>query len=207
MARKTKEEAEKTRLQIINAARKVFHECGVTRTSLEKVAQAAGVTRGAVYWHFANKAELFFAMREQVSLPLFDHTDHILFSADNPDPLDALGQSLKEFFRIMLSCPEVLQTFEIMTLRCEYVAEFAPVLAELNRPAKEEFFQKLQTIYRRALEKGGVRAGFDACTLAMETLAFVSGLFHRVMECQERADLLEHIPPLIDAHIALRRAP
>jgi nucleoid-associated protein YgaU len=44
MARKTKEEAERTRQQIIHAARQVFHECGVSRTSLEKIAKAHGTT-------------------------------------------------------------------------------------------------------------------------------------------------------------------
>ena len=52
MVRKTKEEAEQTRKDILNAARIVFHECGVSRSSLEKIAKAAGVTRGAIYWHF-----------------------------------------------------------------------------------------------------------------------------------------------------------
>lgn len=55
----------KTRADIIRAAREVFHEHGVVRCSLEKIAKAAGVTRGDL-WHFADKAELFFAMREDV---------------------------------------------------------------------------------------------------------------------------------------------
>lgn len=42
MARKTKEDAERTRQQIIHAARLVFHECGVSRTSLEKISEGGG---------------------------------------------------------------------------------------------------------------------------------------------------------------------
>ena len=49
MARRTKEEALETRMQIIDAARRVFHAEGVNRSTLDKVAKAAGVTRGAVY--------------------------------------------------------------------------------------------------------------------------------------------------------------
>ena len=56
MVRKTKEEAEQTRKELIQAARRVFHQCGVSRSTLEKIAKAAGVTRGAVYWHFKDKA-------------------------------------------------------------------------------------------------------------------------------------------------------
>jgi TetR/AcrR family acrAB operon transcriptional repressor len=54
MARKTKEEAQETRNAILDAAELVFQEHGVSHTSLAEIAAAAGVTRGAVYWHFAN---------------------------------------------------------------------------------------------------------------------------------------------------------
>jgi putative PEP-CTERM system TPR-repeat lipoprotein len=62
MARRTKEEAQETRNRILDFAEHVFNEKGVSRTSLDDLARAAGVTRGAIYWHFRNKAELFDAM-------------------------------------------------------------------------------------------------------------------------------------------------
>ncbi|WP_165679178.1 TetR family transcriptional regulator, partial [Metapseudomonas otitidis] len=64
--RRTKEEAEKTRADILAAAELLFLENGVAHTSLEQIARAAGVTRGAVYWHFQNKAHLFHEMLNQV---------------------------------------------------------------------------------------------------------------------------------------------
>lgn len=67
--RRTKEEAERTRCELLAAAERLFLEQGVAHTSLEQIARAAGVTRGALYWHFANKADLFHAMLEQVRLP------------------------------------------------------------------------------------------------------------------------------------------
>jgi len=48
MVRRTKEEAEQTRDQILDAAEILFFERGVAHTSLEQIARAAGVTRGAV---------------------------------------------------------------------------------------------------------------------------------------------------------------
>ena len=62
MARRTKEEAAITREQLLDAAERVFRERGVAGSSLAEVASAAGVTRGAVYWHFRDKADLFAAM-------------------------------------------------------------------------------------------------------------------------------------------------
>ena len=68
--RRTKEDAEKTRCAILAAAEQLFLERGVAHTSLEHIARHAGVTRGAVYWHFQNKAHLFHEMLNQVRLPL-----------------------------------------------------------------------------------------------------------------------------------------
>lgn len=59
MARKTKEQAQETRLQILEAAVVEFSARGVSATSLTDIANAAGVTRGAIYWHFKNKVDLF----------------------------------------------------------------------------------------------------------------------------------------------------
>ena len=70
MARRTKAEALETREQIIDAAERVFHKKGVSRSSLSDIAEEAGVTRGAIYWHFKNKHDIFVAMTERHRLPL-----------------------------------------------------------------------------------------------------------------------------------------
>jgi AcrR family transcriptional regulator len=64
----------------------VFGERG-TGTSLAEVAAAAGVTRGAVYWHFRNKAALFKAMCERATLPL----DAMLEAASRADHNEPSG--------------------------------------------------------------------------------------------------------------------
>lgn len=204
MARKTKEAAERTRQQIIQAARQVFHECGVSRTSLEKVAKVAGVTRGAVYWHFANKADLFFAMREQASVPLLAQMDGLLLAEDIADPLDGIEQALQAFFHTLEECPETRRIFEIMASRCEYVDEFATVQAEINKPALD-FLGKVEIAYRRAHERGTLRPGLEPATVALDTWAFAGGLFHFLLAGCPDEEWRRRIPDLITAHIALRR--
>src|SRR5574339_1110092 len=76
MVRRTKEEAQETRSRILDAAERVFHEKGVAHASLEDIAAAAEVTRGAIYWHFKDKAELFDAMMQRVVLPAEDMLEH-----------------------------------------------------------------------------------------------------------------------------------
>src|SRR3712207_207132 len=65
--RKTKEEADATRRALLKAALVVFSRRGYAATTLEEVARAANVTRGAVYWHFGSKAELYNALVREVS--------------------------------------------------------------------------------------------------------------------------------------------
>lgn len=204
MVRKTKEEAEKTRQDIIDSARTVFHQCGVSRSTLEKIAKEAGVTRGAVYWHFKDKAEVFFAMREHVFAPMVERTDAILFADSYDNPLDAIEASLKEFFRVLDDCSVVRQVFEVMISRCEYVDEFASVQEEVGRPA-QEFLEKIERIYRRAADKGMLREGLDPAATARDTWAFTSGLLHLLLGCQIDTGLDQRIPQMIATHMALRR--
>lgn len=86
MVRRTKEEAQETRNQILEAAEQAFYERGVARTTLADIATLAGVTRGAIYWHFSNKADLVQAMLDSLREPL-DEMARASESADEEDPL------------------------------------------------------------------------------------------------------------------------
>ena len=57
MARKCKEDAEKTRQAVIESALDVFSEKGYAKATFDEIAARAGFTKGAVYWYFRNKAD------------------------------------------------------------------------------------------------------------------------------------------------------
>src|SRR5688572_13213766 len=116
MVRKTKEDAELTRQQIIDAAREVFLARGVSRSTLEHIAAQANVTRGAVYWHFKNKTEIFHALRDQVFLPLIDRMDDTLAVESNVDPLTQIENSLCDTIQELNENTEMRQTYEIMMI-------------------------------------------------------------------------------------------
>lgn len=122
MVRRTKEEAQKTRESILDAAIEVFHASGVARPSLSEVARVAGVTRGAVYGHFRNKADLFNALCDRISLP----TESLVArQADDfrGDPLGALRERWSFIFRELNSNREWEMILEIIFHRCEMVSE------------------------------------------------------------------------------------
>ncbi len=203
MVRKTKAEAEATRHEIVDAARAVFHERGVSRTSLEHVAEAAGCTRGAIYWHFANKAALFHAVREQGVAEL-ESVDALLVAGELANPLDAIEAALTAFIARIEASEKLRQTFEIMSLRCEYVDEFAAVLHEVNKPC-HDFLAKLGAVYALAQAKGCLREGCDAQAMAYDTLSFTTGLFNNWLAAAPGDDLRVRAGELIRNHVALRR--
>src|SRR5687768_3187363 len=83
--RRTKEEAAKTRAAIVDAGLACFDRRGIAGTTLADIAAEAGVTKGAVYHHFAGKEAILHELREQVALPLLDAADTtLLHHADCP---------------------------------------------------------------------------------------------------------------------------
>jgi TetR/AcrR family acrAB operon transcriptional repressor len=173
--RRTKQESQRTRQDIVAAARRVFARQGVTRTTLEEIAAAAGVTRGAIYWHFANKTELFFAMREQVALPMIDQIDLALLRADGSDPLVGVERFLRGILESLEGDAATRQTLQIMGFKCEYVGELERELV-LQRARCSELVSKLSSAYRRAGREGKLRAGLSPHTAALETCTFLIGL-------------------------------
>jgi len=89
VARRTKAAAAITREQLLDEAERVFRARGVAGSTLAQVAAEAGVTRGAVYWHFRDKADLYAAMCERATLPL-ETMVAAAGAAEHADPMAAL---------------------------------------------------------------------------------------------------------------------
>jgi TetR/AcrR family acrAB operon transcriptional repressor len=201
MVRKTKEDAEITRLHLIEAARRVFLECGVSRTTLEKIASAAGVTRGAVYWHFRNKTELFFAMREQAILPF---VDRVIFHETDEDPLAGIEAALREIIQILVDQPATRETFEIISFKCEYVDEFDDMMH--CTAGQMDFLRQLTEAYSRAGQRGVLRAGLEPEALAYDSFLFVGGLIKNWLASAPGEHFRAEVNALISTHVLLRRA-
>src|SRR5258708_10781813 len=84
--RRTKEAAALTREAIVQGALACFDRYGIGGATLDQIARAAGVTKGAIYHHFRDKRELLHEIREQVSLPLLANANAKLLEAGGPPP-------------------------------------------------------------------------------------------------------------------------
>lgn len=123
MARRTKAEADETRTKLLDAAEEVFFEKGVSRTSLGDIAQRAGATRGAVYWHFKDKMDVFVSMLGRICLPFEEICDDRY--GDLP-PLERIRQSIQCVFE-SLDDERRRRVFETALFKMEYVGELADV--------------------------------------------------------------------------------
>ena len=122
--RRTKEEAEQTRQSILDAAVEVFSERGVARASLENVAKAAQVTRGAVYWHFTNKQEIFDALHERLHTPFIQKILEGL-EVEHPDPVGQLQEICTQILVELHYEPQKQKVLTLFLLKCDYSGDMA----------------------------------------------------------------------------------
>lgn len=200
MVRKTKAAAAVTREQILDAAEKVFRERGTTRTSLAAVAAAAGVTRGAVYWHFRDKAELFTAMCDRATLPLDMMVDHASCAA-HAEPMATLRRLLVEGLRHLATDPRARAVFEVIFHKSELVGELAGTVAHADR-TRRECLTQIEGILRRAIGVGELPVATDPTLAAHYLNAFMIGTMHQWVLDPAAFDLAELAPALADAVLA-----
>jgi TetR/AcrR family acrAB operon transcriptional repressor len=206
MVRKTKEDAELTRQRIVNAARAVFLKRGVSKSTLEHIAAEANVTRGAVYWHFDNKTDIFHAIREQVFLPLIDSIDDTLAPAtnNNDNPLNQIEASLCNTINDLSSNLEMRETYEIIMIKCEYVDEFASVLHQMLHNCSC-IVEKLEAAYERAQAQDLLATTLSPRALALDTHLFFGGLLHMWIKDADGSRFRYQAIDLIKSHMNLRR--
>lgn len=178
------------------AALDVFYERGVGRASLHEIAQAAGVTRGALYWHFKNKEDLF----EALFVHIFDDVRCKLdedIRCNSEDMLDSLRRAFINIFKRM-EHNELHRKFStVLHLKCEHTDDNAAIVAVMNR-----YFDMWQHQVRTALhlcvQQGRLPAALDldfACTY-IKTAVF--GLLDLWLWRPQSMQLSEAAPRMID---------
>lgn len=167
MARKVSGEAELTRQAIIQAAARVFCQTGISSATLEAVAREAGVTRGAIYWHFGGKPGLLNALFEEQSMPL-----------DRPLPPDITfsqgWESLSAALEETLQNDMFRQLSKIMLHKSERVAD-SPV-AERLMQIRGSFVKRLRLLLQCAIERGELHPQLDTGLVGDVFQSCITGL-------------------------------
>lgn len=195
MARRTKEDARATRHKLLDAAEILFQAQGVSRTSLQDIARRAGATRGAVYWHFKDKAALFNAMMERVTLPLeaaFDVPTGSFecLNSEGTDPLCRIRQATTSALARIVHDDQTRRVLEVATQMVEYVKELEAVrLRHLS--VRQEFVARFEQSIDTAAERALLDLPMSATLAARGFHALIDGLIQNWLLDQQAFDLLD----------------
>ena len=195
MVRKTKEEAQETRSRILHAAGDVFWEKGVAGGSLEMIAEKAGVTRGAIYWHFKNKCDIFDALHEELHRSLLDIIMRDM-ETDHPLPLQQLEKLCVSLLLNLENDPHKKKVLSIFYLRCDYAGDMQCFLEHQNakKATSAELFHRY---FQKAADKGHLDKDADPCILTLSLFCYITGIVYEYLRNPDLFVMKTQAPALI----------
>ncbi len=198
MARKTKADAEQTRQDILDAALELFHAKGYSRTTLEDIALSAGVTRGAIYWHFKDKVDLFSAIKEEVERSTETRLeDLLLLSVTN---LSDMRDNLLRLFLNLERDARFRRYFELVFFRAEFTEELQPIMEQF----KEKCWcmqQRDAKDLKRLQQEGKLPAQLDCTQAALGYRCLILGIIHSWLMDDGLFSLAEQGSALVDDYL------
>ncbi|GAC32914.1 TetR family transcriptional regulator [Paraglaciecola polaris] len=196
MVRKTKEDAQATRDILLDSAEQVFYNKGFARTTLMDVAGHANMTRGAIYWHFKNKVDLFIAMIDRVKLPIESLID-ACGDENEPDPLGKLRIFSIDLLVRLASDTQLQRVFSVMLHKFEYNGDVA-IIEERQSAANQEFLTRMERTYQQAIKCGQLSADVDIKLAAVTENAYFTGIISNWLLNPTSFDLSQRATVLVD---------
>ncbi|MCW8158337.1 TetR family transcriptional regulator [Stutzerimonas stutzeri] len=192
--RRTKEDAKKTRTALLASAERLFLANGVTRTSLSQIAHDAGVTRGAVYWHFENKSDLLNQLLDQVRISP-EKIMGVTNDNSSQHPLRLLRDLCVEGLNALAIDQQKSRVMKILLHRCEFTDELIAAEARHNFLIIQ-LIDQCEQIFASNLEI--LQPGVTPRMAAISIHALVIGLFTDWTRNPQLFDPIVDSGPLID---------
>ena len=199
MARRTKADAKTTRNNLLDAAEQLFQSRGVSHTSLNDIAVAAGTTRGAIYWHFKDKAELFNAMMERVTLPL-EQTLVVAYVEQSAHPVAEIRSAMLEVLRLIATDEQTCRVLKIATHQVEYTTDMGAVL-ERHLSVHGGCVARNHAALQRAFAARGQPPPMALDFAARGLQVLVEGLVHQWLLNTEAFDLQANGRAALDVYL------
>lgn len=188
MVRRTRADAAATREAILDAAELVFLERGVSRSSLEHIAQRAGVTRGAIYWHFKDKSDLFAAMLDRVRLPMSEIAEAYRQGTGRRDPLGMLRELCMLALAKLDESETYRNVYSILTNRCEFAGEVNPAF-ERQLEIDNENLLKVENDFREAQSLGQLKPDVEPRIATLALYSLMHGIYLSWLRQPARFDI------------------
>jgi len=193
--RRTKEDSEKTKEAILDAAVKKFCQKGIATTTLSEIAKEAGVTRGAIYWHFKNKMDIFDAlherMHETIEELLLQHMDE-----DHIDPMSRLQDVCTSLLVNIGGNAKKQQALKLFWVQTDYSREWA-LFQEKHQARKQKARELLFHYFKEAQVKGLLPSGTNSEVLALSVRCYIKGIIIEYLAEPNFFDLQKKGPLMI----------
>lgn len=196
MVRKTKSEALDTRDRILNAAAGLFYEKGVSGTTLEDIAESAGLTRGAIYWHFKNKLDLFAALHEKLHGVFMAHL-LATRAVETDQPLNQLADLCLTMLDEVARDENHRKALSIFTLKCDYSGDLESFLHVQNQN-KIAGMEVIEALFDKAIRLGHLRHDANKETLALSLFCYMCGITSEYLRNPALFDIKAQAKPLVD---------
>lgn len=174
MVRRTREEAEATRQALLDTALELFSRHGAEAVTLKQIAAQAGVTHGAMYWHFRNKGDLLVQLYHQSELPFEPHYLEQR-QAVQQDALTALRAFVLNSLSQLGKDPRAHRIYRLF----HYGRACSPeleVLREAIDAELESWREHLHYFLKQARKQKQIRKKADLDQISMGLLAMIVGL-------------------------------
>ena len=194
--RKTKIEALKTKEHLMLAALETFYQKGVARASLNEIAQAAGVTRGALYWHFKNKEDLFDGLFQRVCSDVEECIQGDLACSDG-DHFSAFRLMLLKFFERIENNTVHKKFYTVLFVKCEHTEQNEAIIA-LMAKYRLLWREKLNTTLQDCIDQQTLPVDLDRETAIIYLKSTVDGLIGQWLTSPVAFELNQIAPRIID---------
>jgi len=173
--RRTKEEAQKTKEEIYRAGLAVFAENGFAAATMQDVAKRAGVTRGAIYWHYRTKQAFY---EETVSRLTSAYEEIILQVRQADSVLDGITAAIQRLVHRFLNDSEFRAMQELTMRESDHRSD----AARRNQESFERASDDAVEIVRAGIERGEICSEFSPAVVSLTVQAFIGGLFLTMTE-------------------------
>lgn len=177
MARRTKEEAERTYHALLDAAAALFMRHGVARTTLVDVAADAGMTRGAVYHHFSSKERLVMALWERDGDSLGRALEGLADQINTANPAKSFRTEIKFLMNRIVTEPNLAQAVRIVIHNVEFTDEKTE-LQHYLASRKQAFLRALEQSFGVLQKADALKSRLSPGLIAFSLLSYLYGLIH-----------------------------
>jgi len=194
--RRTKTEALKTKEYLMLASLDTFYKKGIARTSLNEIAQAAGVTRGALYWHFKNKEDLFDALFQRIC----DDIESCIKEDSNNNNEQAWSSfrlTLTRFFERLQHNKLHYKFHSILFLKCEHTEQNEAVIA-IAKKHQSLWREKIVAVLTDAVQQKALADNLDIDMAVIFIKSSLDGLIWRWLSSGQGFDLAQTAPRMIE---------